>query len=119
MISFFAADTICNHSFFFIPNWWEYLNTSAQPQLPNCAIVFNFPGDILPVALAVVDMILRLAGLVAIVSIIVAGVIYMTAGGQFEKTAAAKTRIYNSLAGLGIVAVAAGAVAFIGNSLNP
>lgn len=109
---FLFAVSNCDHPFFFIPHWWEYLKTNA-----DCTVAFNFPGDILPVALAIVDMLLRVAGLVAIISIIYSGVIYMTAGGQFEKTAAAKTRIYNSLAGLAIVAVAAGAVAFIGNSL--
>lgn len=112
MITYIAAAT-CKHTFFFFPSWWEFLKAEPYPQ----CFSFTFPGDILPVSLAIVDMILRVAGLVAIVSIIYAGVMYMTAGGQFEKTAAAKTRIYNSLAGLAIVAVAAGVVAFIGKTL--
>ena len=118
MIAFFAAaaPASCGHSFFFFPNWWEFLPEPSPST--GCVVTFLFPGHILPVSLAIVDMLLRLAGLVAIISIIAAGVIYMTAGGQYEKTAAAKTRIYNSLIGLAIVAVAAGVVAFIGNSLN-
>ena len=112
--SLFLAATTCKHSFFFLPTWWEYL---PEPKPPSCNITFNFPGDLLAVALAVVDMLLRIAGLVAIVSIIIAGVSYITAAGTAEKTASARRRIYNSLIGLAIVAVASGFVAFIGNSL--
>lgn len=114
---FFAAatDTICNHSFFFIPNWWEFLKTPPAP--PTCSVSFNFPDDILPVSLAIVDMLLRAAGFVAIIAIIAAGVGYITAGGDVQKTATSKKRIYNALAGLAIVTVASGLVAFIGNSL--
>ncbi len=116
MILFFAANA-CNHSFFFIPHWWEYLTT--QPTAANqCSVVFHFPGDILPVSLAIVDMLLRVAGLVAIVSIIIAGVAYITAGGDVQKTVSARKRIYNALIGLAIVAIASGLVAFIGNSLG-
>lgn len=112
MITYIAVAT-CKHTFFFFPSWWEFLKTEPYPQ----CFSFAFPNDILPVSLAIVDMLLRVAGFVAIISIILAGATYMTAGGQFEKTAAAKTRIYNSLAGLAIVSVAAGVVAFIGNRL--
>lgn len=112
--SLFFAATACKHSFFFLPSWWEYL---PEPKPPNCAVSFSFPNDILPVGLAIVDMLLRVAGLVAIVSIIIAGVAYMTAGGDVQKTASARKRIYNALIGLAIVAIASGLVAFIGNTL--
>lgn len=109
----FAA--ACSHTFFFFPPWWEYL---AKPSGSDCSIVFKFPHDILPVSLAIVDMVMRVAGLVAIISIIIAGVGYMTAAGDVQKTASARKRIYNSLIGLAIVAIASGVVAFIGNSLG-
>lgn len=114
--SFFVA-TMCNqHTFFFLPPWWEYL--PPDKFAADCSIAsFNFPNDLLAVGLAVVDMLLRVAGLVAIVSIIVAGVSYITAAGTVEKTASARRRIYNSLIGLAIVAIASGFVAFIGNTL--
>ncbi|MEK7561349.1 MAG: hypothetical protein AAB541_00605 [Patescibacteria group bacterium] len=114
MIVFLAAlPDPCRNTFFFFPSWWEYLKTG-----PDCSIIFKFPNDILPVSLAIVDMLLRVAGLVAIVSIIIAGVAYITAGGAVEKTASARKRIYNALIGLAIVAIASGFVAFIGNSLG-
>lgn len=112
-----VSTTACPKSnFFFIPPWYEYLDLHSDAG--GCTPTFNFPDDILPVGLAIVDMLVRLAGFVAIVSIIIAGVTYVTAGGVVDKTATAKRRIYNSLAGLAIVSVAAGVVAFIGNKLG-
>lgn len=112
---FLFAAIKCAHTFFFIPPWWEYIKPNKI--LTDCSIAFNFPNDILPVSLAIVDMLLRVAGLVAIISIIIAGVSYITAGGAVEKTASARKRIYNALIGLAIVAIASGVVAFIGNTV--
>lgn len=116
--TFFAATVSCplpKKLFFVVPPWWQYLD--GKEEFGQCMPVFTFPNDILPVGLAIVDMLLRLAGLIAIISIIIAGVGYITAGGAVEKTASARKRIYNSLIGLAIVAIASGVVAFIGNKL--
>lgn len=111
-----SASSGCSKSkFFFLPPWWEYID--PQKIKANCTIDVQVPNDILPIGLAIVDMLLRVAGLIAIISIIIAGVAYITAGGAVEKTASARKRIYNALIGLAIVAVASGAVAFIGNKL--
>lgn len=110
----FAACT--THIFFFIPPWWEYIDPAKIGA--DCSIAFNFPDDLLPVSLALVDMLLRVAGLVAIVSIIIAGVAYITASGDVQKAASARKRIYNSLIGLAVVAIASGLVAFIGNTIG-
>ncbi len=121
--NFFFAATSCNlpgagkYTFFGIPHWWQYLKGELDP-LNQCVPAFSFPGDLLAVGLAVLDMMLRVAGLVAIVSIIAAGVGYITAAGTVEKTASARRRIYNSLIGLAVVAIASGFVAFIGNTLG-
>src|SRR3989344_4521680 len=115
--AFFAATgnacTLPKKLFFVLPPWWEYLE--GKIEFGQCTPDFTFPNDILPVSLAIVDMLLRVAGLIAIIAIIIAGVSYITAGGMVEKTASARKRIYNSLIGLAIVAVASGVVAFIGN----
>lgn len=104
--------------FFFIPPWWEYLKTGADG-VGGCKLItngFQF-GDVLAVGLAVLDILLRIAGFVAVISIIWAGVNYMTTMGNPEKAAAARKRIYNSLIGLAIVFVATALVTFLGNSL--
>lgn len=115
MSSFFAA-TSCSHSFFFLPSWWEYL--PKQPSPPDCQVSLTFPQDTWAIGLAVLDMLLRIGGFVAVISIIIAGVQYITSMGEPEKGAAARKRLTNSLIGLIIVLIASGAVAFIGNTVK-
>lgn len=111
----FAAAT-CNNSFFFIPNWWEFL--PHQPSPPACDINFTFPGDIWAVGLAVLDILLRIGGFLAVISIIIAGIQYITAMGSPEQGVSARKRLTNSLIGLAIILIASGIVAFIGNALT-
>lgn len=114
MTPFFGAAS-CSHGFFFLPNWWEYLPT--QPSLPNCEISFNAISDIWLVGLAVLDMLLRIAGFVAVVSIMVAGLQSVFSGGNPEKAASSRRRIYNSLYGLAVALIATALVTFIGKQL--
>lgn len=113
----FAVAPCAKNDFFFLPTWYHYLKMS-QDSLGRCAPVFNFPGDIWAVALAIVDMLLRIAGFVAVVSIIVAGIEYMMTLGNSEKGVSARKRIVNSIIGLAIVLVAIALVRFIGNNIG-
>jgi Type IV secretion system pilin len=117
----FADACPSNGSFFGFPPWWKYIKDSTTDSSGVCSPVVNFssnPSEIWLIGLAVLDMLIYLAGIVAVVSVIAAGVGYITAGGDVAKTATARQRIYNSFIGLGIVLIAAGLVAFIGNKLN-
>ncbi|HZP55289.1 MAG TPA: pilin [Candidatus Saccharimonadales bacterium] len=111
------ATNCAKPSFFFLPTWYEYLNFTADPS-GGCSVAINFPQDTLPIGLAILDILLRLAGFVAVIAIIISGIMYITATGSPEKAAAARKRLYNSLIGLAIAFVAAGVVAFIGNSVK-
>jgi hypothetical protein len=115
MIQYLAA-TQCNHPFLFFPNWWKYLPT--QPKPPSCNITFSFPNDIWAIALVALDILLRVGGFVAVISIIIAGVQYITSSGNPENASNARKRLTNSLIGLGIVLIASGAVDFIGNTFG-
>jgi hypothetical protein len=106
------------HSFFGFPHWWKYLPHGHKDALNNCVPDVTFPGGIWPIALAIIDMLLYLAGLVAVVSIIIAGITYVTALGNPEKNVAARRRLVNSLIGLAIVLIAIEVVSFIGNKLG-
>jgi hypothetical protein len=103
--------------FFGFPHWWKYLNGELDP-LGKCAPAFSFPNDILSVGLAIIDILLRLAGIAAVISIIIAGIGYITAAGSADKITASRKRIVNSLLGLAVVLVAAATVSFIGNSIG-
>jgi len=118
-ISLFAVCSAQN-LFFFFPPWYKYLLTAGKMDASTCAInpYFHFPGDLWLIGLAVLDMLLRLAGFLAVISIIVAGVSYMTAAGNAEKVTSARKRIVNSLVGLFIALTATGLVAFIGSKIG-
>lgn len=105
------------NSFFGFPHWWRYISSGSGDALGNCTPSLVFPKGILAIGLGVLDMLLYLAGIVAVVSIIIAGISFITATGNAEQIAAARRRIYNALIGLAIVFVAAAFVSFIGNSL--
>ncbi|HEX5447726.1 MAG TPA: hypothetical protein VFW90_00800 [Candidatus Saccharimonadales bacterium] len=127
-VVFFLGDTLtpctpANTHFFFLPTWWKYLNTYYDP-LGQCSPAFTDANGtfhliyILFVGLAVIDMLLRLAGFVAVVSIIASGAQYIFANGNPEKAAGARRRLYNSLIGLGIALVATAVVSFIGKQIG-
>ncbi|MGH7156732.1 MAG: pilin [Candidatus Saccharimonadales bacterium] len=113
-----ANCTLPQHSLFFLPPWWEYIPTKIDTVTKQCVVAFNFPGDIWSVALAVLDMLLRIGGFVAVISIIIAGLQYITSMGNSEDNVNARKRLTNSLIGLAIVLIASGVVAFIGNQFG-
>lgn len=115
----FAADTLgCNKdSFIFLPHWWEYLKPSKDA-LGQCSFDFNFPGDLLAIGLALIDILLRLAGFIAVLAIIAAGASHLFTGGSPEKAAAARKRILTAVLGLVIALFATALVTFIGRQIS-
>jgi hypothetical protein len=113
----FAASVCTPHSFFFLPTWYEYLKTGPDP-VGKCTPIFNFPNDIWAVGLAIVDILLRVAGFVAVISIMLAGVEYLSTMGNAEKGVAARKRVVNSIIGLVIVLIATGLVTFVGTQVG-
>lgn len=102
--------------FFNFPRWWKYLDGTMIAG--TCTPTVIWPGGIWAIGLAILDILLRVAGLAAVISLIVASVMYITSAGDTNRTSAALNRIINSLVGLAIVLVAAGVVAFIGNRIG-
>ncbi|MBX4188673.1 pilin [Candidatus Saccharibacteria bacterium] len=115
-----AVGTACTPkggTFFGLPHWWQYIPSKVD-ELGQCSPVVVFPGDLLAIALAITNMLLWIAGLAAVISIVIAGVGFITAAGSTDKITASRKRIQNALIGLGIVLIASALVSFIGNSLN-
>jgi hypothetical protein len=111
------ACTLKDSPFFGLPHWWQYLPTQVD-ELGHCSPVVTFPDDLLAIGLAITNILLRIAGLAAVISIVIAGISLITAVGATDKITAARKRIQNALIGLGIVLVSAAVVSFIGNSLK-
>jgi hypothetical protein len=117
---FAAANQCAEKSFFGVHPWYHYLNAAGQ--LNKCCEVTSFQllgrnSDILLVILAVVDDLLIIAGLVAVVFVIYAGIKYVMSQGSPDETSKAQSTLVNALIGLAIALIAIALVSFIGNSL--
>ena len=120
----------CSKPFLGLQPWFAYLPDEAFDKSSGsytCNINnFSLFGDsgtgtgshLLPVALVIADDLLRLAGLVAVVFVMVGGVQYVTSEGEPDRTKRAKDSIINALIGLAIAIVAAAVVSYIGRSLT-
>lgn len=106
--------------FFGFPTWYQYLphklNSSVHPAV--CEISFSPPGDFLNIALAFLDIALRIAGLVAIGFVVYGGIRYVTSQGEPTETAKAKSTIIDALIGLVIALIAVNFVRFLGSKLG-
>lgn len=123
LLTNFAAPADCSHTFFGLRPWYHYLPDS---RFNGCDIKsFNiFPGgngqpsDVPLVLLAVIDDLLRLAGIVAVAFIIVGAIQMIISQGNPEDRGKAQSTIINALIGLAVAIVAASFVSFIGNRLG-
>ncbi len=70
------------------------------------------------VAIAVLDILLRIAGIVAFVFIVVAGFKFVLSEGDTNKAKDARNTALNAAIGLGIAIVATGIVSFVGRSIS-
>ena len=116
---FSVAEPGCEKSFLGLRPWFHYLETNPEP---DCGIkeftVLGPSSDIPLVLLAVVDDLLRIAGLVAVVFVIYGGVMYITSQGNPDQASKAQSTILNALAGLAIALVAIFVVSFLGNKFS-
>jgi len=105
-------------SFFGLPTWYKYLGGNYNVYTRRCEVAFGFPGDLPLVGLAIVDMLLRIAGLVTVGYIVYGGIQYVVSQGESDRTAKAQGTIVNAFIGLLITIVAIGVVSFVGNRIK-
>ncbi|MBI3626711.1 Ig-like domain-containing protein, partial [Candidatus Uhrbacteria bacterium] len=106
---------------------WAQGVPQAQAQVTNTNIQSNIksfstiPGlsssDPRAVAARLIKAALGLLGIIAVVLVLYAGFLYMTAAGESEKVSTAKKILTNGLIGLLIIASAYGLVTFVFNKL--
>jgi hypothetical protein len=109
-----AAPPNCNKPLFGIPTWYEYLPVDA-----NCKIdTTGMGGDVVVlVVMALIDILLVLAGLLAVGFIIFGGFKYITSQAEPTKLAGARTTILNAVIGLVIAIIASNVITFIATRL--
>ncbi|HEU5121660.1 MAG TPA: pilin [Candidatus Saccharimonadales bacterium] len=130
MLDMFTTFAACSRpGFFSLPTWYKYLEvepkTVGSTGQEICEVQFSlmdggkFNGtDVLLVALGVVDILIRIAALVAVGFVIYGGFRYMTSQGSPDGTKAAQSTIINALVGLVVAILAAAIVSFIGYSIG-
>ncbi|HVX24552.1 MAG TPA: hypothetical protein VG992_04400 [Candidatus Saccharimonadales bacterium] len=114
-------------TFFGLEPWYHYLTLKPDSVTGGCSIT-NFNGGaksvlgahspFLLIGLAVIDDLLRIAGLAAIGFVIYGGIQYTTSQGSPDQTAKAQQTIINALVGVAISVVAVALVGFLGNKLG-
>lgn len=118
---FGAVDAQCQSGFFGFPTWYKYLDVQYVKVggTNSCQVVgFDVPGDILLIVMAILDILLRLGGLVALGFIIYGAIQYLTSQGEPDAAKKALSTIINALIGMVISILAVSLVAFIGNRLG-
>jgi hypothetical protein len=123
LLTLFAiAPRACEHDFFGLVPWYHYLPST---DFTTCNVNSNFhflPGngvstDIPLILVAVVDDLLRVAGLVAVAFIIYGAFGLVTSQGNPDDASKAQKTIINSLIGLAIAITAIAFVGFLGNNI--
>ncbi len=118
-----VATTVCDPKtgapgFFGLPRWYDYLPGQIDELTGKCLPKINSINDFWAIALAIVDILLRVGGLIAVGYVIYGGFLYMISQGEAERTAQAKNTILNALIGTVIVIIAIVAVNFIGATIK-
>ena len=117
----------CTENFFGLVPWYKYLNHKIDPV--TCDFYRGSKGelnilptgketDVVLILAALVDNLLRIAGFLAVVFVIVGAVQYITSQGNPEDTGKAKDTIINALMGLAVCIVAVAFISFIGHRLR-
>jgi len=115
-----AANVVCSKSVTFLglPAWYEYLDIQPDVQ-PNstvvtgCTVKAHGNGNVVVlVILALIDIALKLAALVAVIFVVYGGFRFATAQGSPEGVAAGKKTLLNAIIGLVIAVLASQIVKF-------
>jgi hypothetical protein len=119
-----ALPAQCNSTFFGIPPWYKYLPMKYDAASGVCSVDDSFKllglgadSGLILIGLAIIDMLLRVAGMVAVGFVIWGGIKYLTSQGEASELSAAKHTIINALVGLVIAMVGTSLVVFVGNRL--
>lgn len=116
----------CGHSFFGLEPWFQYMGNELDPT--TCDVkCFNFTdqsvkndcgqtaSDVPAILLAIIDDLLRIAGLAAVGFVFYGAFKYVGSQGNPETTAQAQSTIINALIGVAIASIAVLVVNFIGS----
>ena len=116
--SLFAVSCGTPISFLGFPTWYKYLDCeTVAGKLTPIFNVNNDPAVIGKIILAVIEILLRVGGMVAVGFVIYGGFQYMLTQGEPQKAVSARHTIVNAIVGMLIASIAVFIVQLIGSSL--
>ena len=110
-----APVTVCTNSttFLGVPAWYEYLTVENDGSGGGCRVKApEGKSAIILIALALVDILLRLSALVALIFVVYGGFRFTTAQGSPDAISKGKKTVVNALVGLVIAVLASQIVKF-------
>ncbi len=121
-LSLFAAEC-ASKGFLGLKPWYAYINDSDHFNGCDVKTFTVFPGngqasDVPLVLLAIVDDLLRLAGIIAVGFVLVGAIRFITSQGNPEDATSARNTVINALAGLVVSIIAIAFVSFLGSRLG-
>lgn len=101
-----------------IPKWYQYLPYELSSTTGNCEITLDLrtsagPTQFWFIGLSIVEILLRIAGLLAVIFIIYGGFKLVTSQGEPDAAKAARNTITNALIGVVIAVLGSSIVHFI------
>lgn len=107
---YMAVACSAKSSFLSFPTWYEFLNCNPNPAITNI-------NDVWLIVAAMVDILLRIAAILAVGFIIYGGIRYVMSQGSPEQTNAARSLIMNAVIGLVITIIASVVVTYIAGAI--
>lgn len=118
-LRFFGCDPNQGAGFFFgLPHWYQYLDGETEGLSGKCIPAIKNINDFWAIALAIVDILLRVGGILAVAYVVYGGFRYVTSQGEPERTTEAKNTLVNAVVGLVIVIFAIVIVNFVGTHIK-
>lgn len=105
-----------SNNFLAFPTWYKYLN--PQWTGSECRIDIAIPESIIPILLAIFEILLRVAGIFAVIFVIYGGFQYLTSTGEPDKAKNARTTIINALVGMMIAIFSTAIINLIGQNIG-
>lgn len=105
------------NNFLGFPYWYKYIDQSREfDPVSNtyvCKLKLNGIKDVWLVAAAVIELLIRVASMIAVGMIIYGGVSYIISQGASDKSKQAQSTVINGVIGLVITVIAAAVVSFV------
>jgi hypothetical protein len=84
----------------------------------RCSPIISIPESIIPILMAIFEILLYIGGVVAVVFVIYGGIQYIISQGEPDRIRGARTTIINALVGLVIVILSTAIVNLIARNIG-